>query len=72
MFDAYITTHLDSQSIGDEGEQACNRASSARVGWHCTVGSHRKGMKRFRFLDMKTFVQDLWPKCLLMVCRQLA
>ena len=33
MLGAHITTHLDNQSIGDEGEQACNRASSARVGW---------------------------------------
>ena len=46
--------------------------STDRIQVQSTVGSHRKGMKRFRFLGMKTFVQDSWPKCLLMVCRQLA
>ena len=33
VFDAHITTNLDSKSIGDEGEQACNRASAGRLTW---------------------------------------
>ena len=59
--------------VGVEVDWCCNFLTSGGTSnFHGTVGSHRKGMKSFRYLGMKTFFQDLCSKCLLMVCRHLA